>query len=75
MYWRAARVLISLVPGTWEPSCWLDGSPPPLQITAWGRLVPILDLALERGETSSHETVEEAKKHAGAALRLGLDWE
>jgi hypothetical protein len=30
---------------------------------------------LERGETSSHETVEEAKKHAGAALRLGLDWE
>jgi hypothetical protein len=34
----------------------------------------ITDHALERSETSLHDTVEEAKEHAGAVLRLGLDW-
>ena len=39
-----------------------------------GFVLTVVDLARERGETSSHETVEEAKKHAGVVLRLGLDW-
>ena len=39
-----------------------------------GFVLTILNLALERGETSTHGTVEEAKKHAGAVLRLGLQW-
>jgi hypothetical protein len=38
-----------------------------------GFVLTILGLALERGETFSHETIEEAKRHAGTVLRLGLD--
>lgn len=34
----------------------------------------ILNLDLERGETYTHDTVEQAKEHASAVLRLGLEW-
>jgi hypothetical protein len=39
-----------------------------------GFVLTILDLALEKGETSSHETIEDAKRLAVTVLRLGLDW-
>src|SRR5437762_9443483 len=34
----------------------------------------IVDLALQRGETSLHETVEDAKKHAETVMKRRLEW-